>query len=288
MRGLDLPLGYGALSLRAPVLPTGGHINCYIIGHVNALIVDPGSPHGAELERLREQLWHLRGSGGTLAAVFLTHRHRDHIAGATTIAIEFDLPVAAHLHTLATLRAQSAAHGRVPELLQVGEADCFEVDDGRRLQVLHTPGHTTGHCCLFEPVCSVLVCGDMMRGDGGSTIVDPVEGDMRRYLESLARLQALWPNWTLPGHGPTLRSGGAEIGRLWTHRRWREDRIAEELARVREPASLAALTTRVYGPLTMAGYGLALRSVHAHLIQLERDGKVHRATHSRWVAVEQQ
>ena len=119
-------------------------------------------------------------------------------------------------------------------------------------------------------------------------LVDPVEGDMRRYLESLARLQALWPNWTLPGHGPTLRSGDAEIGRLWTHRRWREDESRRSSLGSENRLSLAALTTRVYGPLTMAGYGLALRSVHAHLIQLERDGKVHRATHSRWVAVEQQ
>ena len=288
MRGLDLPLGYRALSLRAPMLPTGGHINCYIVGHVNALIVDPGSPYGPELDRLREHLWHLRGSGGTLAAVFLTHHHRDHVAGATTIAKEFDLPVAAHLHTLATLRVQAAAHGRVTDLLQVGDADCFELDDGRRLQVLHTPGHTSGHCCLFEPTGSVLLCGDMMRGDGGSTFVDPVEGDMGCYLESLARLQRLSPRWTLAGHGPTRRSGGVEISRLMTHRQRREDQIAEELTRAGEPVSLAVLATRVYGPLTLAGYGLAMRSVHAHLIKLQRDGKVHRSTHSLWFAVEQQ
>lgn len=292
MRGLDLPLGYRALSLRVPTLPTGGHINCYIVGHVNALIVDPGSPHRAELHRLREVLWRLRGSGGTLAAVVLTHHHRDHVAGATTIAAEFDVPVAAHLHTLAALGVQLPSRGPAVELLQVGEADCFEVDGGRRIQVLHTPGHTSGHCCLFEKIGSVLLCGDMIQGGGASTLVDPAEGDMDGYLGSLGKLQRLRPHWILAGHGPTQRPGEVEIGRLLAHRRWREGRIVDELVRAQQPLSLAALTRRAHGPLAGVGYGLAMRSVHAHLIKLQRDGKVRRSTHSTthslWVAVEQQ
>ena len=88
-------------------------MNCYIIGHVNALIVDPGSPHGRSSQRLRES---------TVAPAWVGGHSRRGISDPPSPGpcrrryddrIEFDLPVAAHLHTLATLRAQLAAHGRV-------------------------------------------------------------------------------------------------------------------------------------------------------------------------------
>ena len=51
--------------------------------------------------------------------------------------------------------------------------------------VVHTPGHESGHCCLYEPERRWLFTGDTVLSTG-TTIIAPPDGDMRAYLASLA------------------------------------------------------------------------------------------------------
>ena len=96
------PEGYAAMALRTPTIPPAEHTACYVIGHEAALVVDPGSPYDGELEKLLDGLiYPLRGSGGAVRGVFLTHHHPDHVGGVSQVARALDAPVLAHAETLA-------------------------------------------------------------------------------------------------------------------------------------------------------------------------------------------
>jgi len=70
------------------------------------------------------------------------------------------------------------------------------------LTTLHTPGHTEGSCCFYEPASRTLFSGDtLFRGSCGRT--DVAGGSPARIVSSLQRLAKLPPETrVLPGHGP--------------------------------------------------------------------------------------
>ncbi|MBW2533703.1 MAG: MBL fold metallo-hydrolase [Deltaproteobacteria bacterium] len=265
MSALRLPRGFSRIPLRTPTLPPAQHTNCYIVGHEEALVVDPGSPFPGAIARLLRILWRLRGRGGRVAAVLVTHHHADHHGGATAIARALDAPVAAHRETLLRLRLCGV------QRIEVEEGHRFEADPGLELTCLHCPGHAPGHLCLSEPGRRVLIVGDMVPGVG-TTLVAPPDGDMSAYLASLERLAALQPRLLLPAHGPPLDQGADAILRLVTHRLWREQRIIDALTR--GPLDLWAVTREAYADLPPWLLGLATRSTRAHLDKLHREGRV--------------
>lgn len=261
------------IPLRTPTIPPAQHTNCYVLGHDAAVVVDPGSAFDGELGLLREVLWRLRGTGGTVAAVILTHHHADHVGGAAIVAEEQGVPVAAHPLTLSRLPWTPR---RTEELAQGGR---LRVHGKRELVVHHTPGHAPGHVCLWDPVEGVLLAGDMIPGQG-TVLIDPTDGDMKEYLDSLARLARLEPRRILPAHGPELSDGRAALERLIQHRLWRESRVVEALAA--GPADLWSLTRAAYADQPALLWPLCSRSTRSHLVKLEHEGRVVRE-HERWM-----
>lgn len=276
---LQVPPGYRALALRTPTLPPAAHTNCYVVGQRGALIVDPGSPYPGEQALLETLLYRLRGGGGELAAVFLTHHHRDHVSGALAVAQRFDLPLWAHEATFARLPASLAS---LPQRRLV-EGDVIVVDERRELVVLHTPGHALGHLCLLERTPRVaqgtLLAGDMIPGLG-TTLIDPSEGSMTEYLQHLRRLAGRGPRQVLPAHGPILAPAVPAIERLVAHREAREQRVLQALAAT--PRPLAAVAAEAYAELPVTATLLAQRSTLAHLIKLDREGRVRVHAGQRW------
>jgi glyoxylase-like metal-dependent hydrolase (beta-lactamase superfamily II) len=245
------------------------------VGHRDALVVDPGTRYRGELDRLRRALWRVRGAGGGIQAVFLTHHHGDHAAGAAQIAEEFSAVVVAHPETIDRLGLAAAVQVQV-----AGEGSRFEVDPGQELVALHTPGHAPGHLCLFEPSRRILLGGDMVPGQG-TTLIDPEGGgEMALYLDSLRRLADLEPALILPGHGPPLAEGRAAIERLIEHRCWREQRVLDALSGGAH--DLWSLTMEVYSDISPVMLPLGSRSTLAHLLKLEREGRVTRIGPERW------
>jgi len=69
---------------------------------------------------------------------------------------------------------------------------------GRELLVLHTPGHSPGHCCFYEPARQYLYSGDLIyRGclDAFYPSTDP-----RAFWKSVQSLLPLNVRRILPGH----------------------------------------------------------------------------------------
>ncbi len=272
--------GFQLLSLLSMTLPPASRTNCIIAGHDEAYIVDPGSPFRAEQERLLERLYELRGNGAGITGVLLTHHHGDHTGGALPLCARLKIPLFAHPETLN--RLDSPSSGLDTRSLQEGQQ--LAINPGLSLEVLHTPGHAPGHLCFWEAGQRVLICGDMVLGSGGTSVIDPGEGDMSLYLASLERLGDLAPRVILPGHGPVIDDGKQAIKRLITHRKWREWKLL--MALEPHPRALMDLTREAYvdlpSPLALP---LAARSALAHLIKLEKEGKARRAGGHRWVQV---
>jgi len=151
-------------------------------------------------------------------ALLLTHGHVDHTGGAGVVVDRTDALAYVHpdddfltLHPLEQLRA---LFGVTPDGDFTPPRRFEQLMDGAilrlaglNIEVLHTPGHTPGHCCFL--LQDTLFSGDhLFAGSIGRT--DLPGGDMETLLESMkARILPLPEETTVyPGHGPatTMRA----------------------------------------------------------------------------------
>ena len=253
--------GIRVLALRTPTLPPAAHTNVYLVGPAGGpvVVVDPGSPYPDQQARLDEELAKL-----PVAAVLLTHHHGDHTGGVAALAARWSVPIAAHAGTAKRLEG-------IVEVTQL-------LDDG---EVVHgatcvfTPGHAEGHLC-FE-VGGATIAGDMVAGLG-TILIDPDEGDMALYLDSLEKLRARPETILLPAHGPAIPAGHAKLTEYLSHRRMREQRVLDA---VTVGGTVDELVARAYADTPAPLWPLAQRSVLAHLVKLAREGRVREAS-GRW------
>jgi len=155
------------------------------------------------------------------------------------------------------------------------------LDDNERIEAgdeelitIHTPGHAPDHLCFLHRSSGVMFCGDL--AVAGSTVVIPAssQGDLGSYLASLERVIALQPSRLLPAHGPVIEDPDRLLRGYIAHRREREDQI---VAAVRAgDTALDAIVARVYEGLAPELTEMARDSVTAHLLKLEREGRVRR------------
>jgi glyoxylase-like metal-dependent hydrolase (beta-lactamase superfamily II) len=253
------------LPLRTPTLPPATHTNAYLLGTGPAVLVDPGSPWAAEQQALLAALRDAeRTLGRRVEAVWLTHHHPDHVGGAAAVAEALGVPLRAHAETAARL----ALRGLVVDGT-LADGQVHELGAGFRVRVLHTPGHARGHLCFHVEADGTLLCGDLISALS-TIVIDPPEGRMADYLESLARARDLRPRYLFPAHGPVLRDGERALEAVIAHRGERERRVlAAWREGMREPAALVAAA---YDELA-AGLGpVAERQVAAHLDHLRERG----------------
>jgi glyoxylase-like metal-dependent hydrolase (beta-lactamase superfamily II) len=269
IRPVDLHPGVQSFAVRTPTLPPATHTNSYALGERDILLVEPSTPFEDEQRAFVDWAEGLRSIGRNPIALFLTHHHADHAAGASTLARALELPIWAHAATAARL-----SELRVDRILADGETIHLDGQRPQQWSVLHTPGHAPGHLCLFEASLRYLVAGDMVATEG-TILVETTDGDMQLYLEQLERLRALDSVRALPAHGIPIETPDALFERYLRHRRMREARIlrvVEEFGE--EGGSLEALTPRAYDDVPEAALGLARLSVEAHLVKLVREGRV--------------
>ena len=251
---------------KTPTRPPATHTNAYLLGRRRLLAVDPGSSSLEELEPLAEEIQSRCSLGGRLEAVIVTHHHPDHCGGVGSLAQRFGAPVRAHEETARRLqgRFRIEHHLADREVLDLGDV---------RWEVLHTPGHAPGHLCLRNLASGDLLSGDLIAG-AGTVMIDPPEGDMAAYLQSLERLAGLDLRVLFPAHGPPVASAQRQVQAYLRHRCWREERIRSVLSD--RPVTLAEIVRAAYDDLDPRLHGMAERTTLAHLIKLCRDGAVAR------------
>src|SRR5678815_2502526 len=93
--------------------------------------------------------------------------------------------------------------------------------------------------CFLHESSGALFCGDHVAGTG-TVVIDPPEGDMRAYLDSLERLIALQPTLLFPAHGSPQGAAVRRLRALVAHRLEREAKVIAALGA--EPVSYTHLT----------------------------------------------
>jgi glyoxylase-like metal-dependent hydrolase (beta-lactamase superfamily II) len=141
----------------------------------------------------------------------------------------------------------------------------------RRLRVLETPGHARDHLVFLEETSRTALAGDLVSGLG-TVVIDPPEGNLRDYLASLERLQALDLRTIIPGHGAPHRGADRLLRGLIEHRVMREGRILHALGE--GPLTEESLRERAYADTPAADPRLAARTLAAHLEKLIEEDRV--------------
>jgi len=240
---------------------TGRGTNTYVLGHEDQVVViDPGPDDPGHLDAVAD----LVAARGTAAMVLITHHHVDHSEAGAALARRLDAPLAALPHPLAPpldreLEAETLAFGAV------------------HLRVIPTPGHCRDHACLAWLEPAAVFAGDLVAGEG-FIVIDPPEGDMTDYLDSLRLVgrpdlfgEGAPASVLLPGHGPAIHQPARFLGGYIEHRLAREAGVLAALASDRAQ-TLQDLLPVAYADTPAVMHPVAARSLQAHLDKLVRDG----------------
>jgi glyoxylase-like metal-dependent hydrolase (beta-lactamase superfamily II) len=168
----------------------------------------------------------------------------------------------------------------------VRDGDLIELDGVPQIKfrAIHTPGHARGHLCLHHEQSGTLLTGDNILGLG-SVLIDPPEGNMRDYLDSLRRMGELPGLRVLfGGHGPPMANAYGKINEYISHRLEREQKILDA---VRSGASTPReIVSVVYTDVSPKAHAMAERAVLAHLEKLQADGLVNVEAGGTYIAAD--
>lgn len=186
--------------------------HCYLLcGTKSALLIDTGLGV-ANIKKVVDSLT----SFPVLVAT--THIHWDHIGGhkyfdniavheaeKDWLSIKFPIPLQVVKHNLVckpcdfpldfSIDSYQLPKSSPQQILHDG--DCLDLGE-RKITVIHTPGHSPGHCCFYEPERKYLYSGDLIYSgclDAFYPTTDP-----QLFWQSIKKIQHLDVERVLPAH----------------------------------------------------------------------------------------
>lgn len=258
--------------MKTRTIPPATRTNCYLIHDGGGwLVVDFGSPDSSAFSVLDEAVAKYCKGWKQVHGLVLTHHHDDHTGGLENWLSRFKEPVLAHPRTIAHLGR------RLPPARAFPLAD---MDRLGNLEVIYTPGHASGHIAISSGEGDLL-CGDLIAGIG-TIVIDPPDGSMGDYLDSLARVEATGIERGLPAHGPAAPGLPLRIRAYRQHRMARDEKILAALASFGAAATLLEVTGRAYEDVPSELHPVASRSALAHLLWAVERGLATRDAEGRY------
>ena len=175
--------------------PAARPANTILVGRERIVVVDPGDPGEAYIDRIEAEA---KALGGRIVAIVLTHVDPGHASGSIELQERTGAPIYAGPGGGASLS------WAVTEM-----ADGATLDLGdQALEVIGTPGHRPDHLAFRLPDSTIL-SGDALTAR--PTLVLAPLGDPLAARRSLERMASLRPSRILPGHGPLISDPAAAI-----------------------------------------------------------------------------
>jgi len=305
----------GLTQIKLPLPFELREVNVYLLrtSENGYTLIDTGYHAQDCFDTLEASLQHLRVHWTDIRQVVLTHMHPDHMGNAHRIleltqggaSLTMHHREEAHLRQIAEagrppwFEAMMRLAGTPPELEQeVYAAFTYIRNHTRalipqtlwrggemledRFEVVHTPGHSPGHVCLFERPAGLLLSGDhMLPGITPNIGWLPDEDPLGDYLASLGKVAPFEVETVMPAHGKPFAE----------HRGWLEDTARhheERCAEIRRfladtPASAHEIVGRIWTrKLAPFHYQFAVSEILAHLEYMSRRGEVRMAGATVW------
>jgi len=252
---------------------TGPGTNTYLLGEEGDwTVIDPGPEHSEHVQRIRAF------TKDRITRILCTHSHLDHSPAAFALQSAIREAIGVHIPILGRpsgVTVEASQRFMPDQILEDGER--IRILDDVHLIAIHTPGHASNHLCFLLEEDGILLSGDHVM-NGSTVVINPPDGDMSEYIASLERLERLHLNYILPAHGYVLGKPRREIRKLIEHRLSRERRVYGSLQSLFEGGSGAYSVEEIVGgayqDVPASLHGLAARSLLAHLLKLQKDGKV--------------
>ncbi len=184
--------------------------NCYVYVDdetKEAIIVDP-SENDSSIDSF------IDSNGLSVVAIINTHCHFDHVGGNAYYKEKYGVLLSIGYYDVDCLkRAHLEARIFGVYIKESPKPDCA-LDDGdvinvgsSKFSVIHTPGHTLGSICLYEPKGKILFSGDTLFFESVGRW-DLPGGDYAALMSSLKRLFELPDDVIVyPGHGDPTQIG---------------------------------------------------------------------------------
>ncbi|MGV7931258.1 MAG: MBL fold metallo-hydrolase [Spirochaetota bacterium] len=213
--------------------------NCVLVEDDTRLMIDSGA--GRALAEARpdtvdvlvnshHHVDHIRGNDDFTRARILAHRLEKDAMGSPEklMAVSgwdelMEGSLEEHASQFGGIPARLYEPWRVDETIVEGQV----IDCGRtRFEVLHTPGHTAGHCSFFFPEESLVFMGDICLTAAGPWYGEE-NADIDEFIGSIDRIIELNPARIVTGHRPGVIE--SDIPRVLTEYR---DRMLKREQRI--------------------------------------------------------
>ncbi len=145
--------------------------------------------------------------------ILLTHSHWDHIAEAKAFKDHYAIPL--YVHPLDAFNLEEPGADGLPYFIEIPPVtpdilleEGMEIKIGMlNFRVIHTPGHSVGSVCFYEPNHQIVLTGDtLFKGTIGNLSFPTSQPFlMESSLAKLGRLPV--KTRVFPGHGPSTTIG---------------------------------------------------------------------------------
>ncbi|RLC94998.1 MAG: MBL fold metallo-hydrolase [Chloroflexi bacterium] len=315
----------GVYLLRVP-LPVShlDYLNCYLVEGKNGwLMVDTGWYTQQSFQALQNGLRDLGLDFSDIATIVVTHVHPDHFGLAGRIKqVSPHTRLLAHKWEWALIESRYIRFGElqqqmggllrrhgVPEpklpAMQAASLPVIEfvsitmpdeplyggetICTGRyELEVIWTPGHSSGHICLYEPTHGLLFSGDhILPGITPNVSYHVQSGDnpLGDFLYSLQKLRNLPADHILPAHEHVFSGLSRRISEILEHHERRKEEILSLIHR--EPGAAYDVSSRTTWDIPDLSWDefppqlqrIAITETIAHLEYMRWEGRVRRIQH---------